>query len=326
MLKGGETEIPISSYNNLRVKIFLIGYKNQGESIVILFIDVKQRDVKYSIVIDSYKTKEKNITDEILRSYSVRCLSLLCWTHPDIDHSLGMDFLIKKYCKDTTKVLLPDYFYNESSDIVSINDRDLKDAVDRIFCLNRLKKRHVTTINVPANNFIQVDNMKFVGIDGLSHISINAVTPISSILAQYVKSCKHNVEKNELSISMIIDIDDYYIYLGGDAVNRHIDSINSGYLEQCRFIKIPHHASNTSRNLLSYLSDNVDTACTTIFSSKDLPRDEILLEYSSLCRVFSTGAKNSKQYDFGVVEYEYDFSKEDIDMQVRLFGNAMEIL
>ena len=49
MLKGGETEIPISSYNNLRVKIFLIGYKNQGESIVILFIDVKQRDVKYSM-------------------------------------------------------------------------------------------------------------------------------------------------------------------------------------------------------------------------------------------------------------------------------------
>ena len=40
MLRGGETEIPITSSGDLRVKIFVIGYKNQGESIIILFLSL----------------------------------------------------------------------------------------------------------------------------------------------------------------------------------------------------------------------------------------------------------------------------------------------
>ena len=39
MLRGGETEIPITSSGTLRVKIIIIGYKNQGESINNITID-----------------------------------------------------------------------------------------------------------------------------------------------------------------------------------------------------------------------------------------------------------------------------------------------
>lgn len=127
MLRGGETEIPITSSGDLRVKIFVIGYKNQGESIIILFIDAGEEGcpVKYSIVIDCFKYNKRNITDEILRRYSVDTISMLCWTHPDLDHSVDIDTLIKKYCKGSTQILLPEHFYNEPSDIITINNKTL---------------------------------------------------------------------------------------------------------------------------------------------------------------------------------------------------------
>lgn len=48
--------IPISDCRTLIVKIFVIGYRERGESIVILFFD--KTNVVYSIVIDSYKAKK----------------------------------------------------------------------------------------------------------------------------------------------------------------------------------------------------------------------------------------------------------------------------
>ena len=244
MLRGGETEIPITSSGDLRVKIFVIGYKNQGESIIILFIDAGEEGcpVKYSIVIDCFKYSKRNITDEILRRYSVDTISMLCWTHPDLDHSVDIDTLIKKYCKESTQILLPEHFYNEPSDIITINNKTLQGAVDKVFNLNRLKKRTVTNISVTDRGYSEIKSLKFAGVDKSVFVSVNAVTPISSILANYVKKGNHNVNKNELSISFIIDIDGYYLYFGGDTMNGHIDAINPAYLEQCRFVKIPHHS------------------------------------------------------------------------------------
>lgn len=327
MLRGGETEIPITSSGTLRVKIFIIGYKNQGESIVILFIDTGEKGcpVKYSIVIDCFKYNKRNITDEILRHYSVSTVSMLCWTHPDLDHSVDIDTLIKKYCKESTQILLPEHFYNESSDIITINNKTLRGAADKVFNLNRLKKRTVANISATDRGYNEIKSLKFAGVDKDVFVSVNAVTPISSILANYVKKGKHNVNKNELSISFIINIDEYYLYFGGDTMNGHIDAINPAYLEQCRFVKIPHHSSDTSTNLVHYLSQDIDTACTTIFSKHHLPREHVLQEYCNKGKVFSTGGQNNKKYNYGVVEYEYDFSKEEVYMNIKLHGNAISL-
>lgn len=326
MLKGGETKIPITGYCNLRVKIFVIGYKSEGESIIILFVDVNdiKCPVKYSIVIDCFKYKNKNITDEILRRYSVETLSMLCWTHPDLDHSVAIDALIKKYCKESTQILLPEHFYNTPSDIVTINNKKLKDAVDKIFSLNRLRRKTVSNVSATAGGYSEVKSIRFAGVDGNMKASINVITPISSILADYVKESKRNVIKNELSISLIINIDEYYLYFGGDTVDKHIDAINAAYLGECRFVKIPHHSSTTSMSLTNYLPQEIDTACTTIFSKHRLPDTTVLQAYCSMGKVFATGDNNNKN-DYGVIEYEYDFSKTDIDIKINLYGNAVNI-
>lgn len=47
--------VPINNCRALIVKVFVIGYRERGESIVILFLE--GNNVLYSIVIDSYKPK-----------------------------------------------------------------------------------------------------------------------------------------------------------------------------------------------------------------------------------------------------------------------------
>ena len=87
--------IPISNCRTLIVKIFVIGYRERGESIVILFFD--KTNVVYSIVIDSYKAKGSDFfSSKILDENKVSKLNILCWTHPDIDHSLGIEELFDK--------------------------------------------------------------------------------------------------------------------------------------------------------------------------------------------------------------------------------------
>ncbi len=325
MLKGGKTRIEITK--NFNVKIYVIGYKNQGESIVILFLDntTNKNTVKYSIVIDCFEYKKKNLTDEILREYSVETLSMLCWTHPDIDHSRGIDHLIKKYCKTSTKILMPEHFYGINNDIVIFKDKKEREAINRIFELDRLKNNSVTNISVAANGYNEIDSLTFSTFVKDFDVSINAVTPVSSILSKYIRENNHNINKNELSISLIINIDDYNFFFGGDTLNNHICAIKRPFIKDCRFIKIPHHSSDSSDFLIQSIDDSIDIACTTIFSPKKLPLDHILKGYHGKGDVFSTGHKSKKKYDYGVIEYSYHFLPNDMNIEIKLHGNACKI-
>ena len=122
---------------------------------------------------------------------------MLCWTHPHLDHSIDIDALIKKYCKDSTQILLPEHFYNKPEDIITINNKKLKEAVDKIFSLNRLKREAVTLASATAGGYSEVKSINFSGIEGDFPVSINIVTPISSILADYVKNDCRNININE---------------------------------------------------------------------------------------------------------------------------------
>jgi beta-lactamase superfamily II metal-dependent hydrolase len=101
---------------NLYIELYLIGYKNIGESIVFLiYCDSR---VVYSGVIDSYE-QEMNKAVEILERNNVNSLDFICWTHPDEDHSIGIDTLIEKYASENTTIYIPEcingseYSYNE---------------------------------------------------------------------------------------------------------------------------------------------------------------------------------------------------------------------
>lgn len=59
---------------------FIIGYKNQGETILIV-IEVDENPV-FCILVDSYYHKDINIVEKILEEKKIKGIDIICWTHP----------------------------------------------------------------------------------------------------------------------------------------------------------------------------------------------------------------------------------------------------
>lgn len=325
MLDGAARTVRVSSAKNLRMLFFLIGYRKQGESVVVLFFDTMNREVAYSIVNDCYVCHHENITKQILEDYNVNPLSLLCWTHPDIDHSVGLAPIIKEHCSEKSKIILPEYFHGLADDIVQVNNKDEKNVVNSIFALNNLNGHVLTNISVSDYSH-EIDSVLFCGDDGTKlNVSIDALTPKSSRLSSMHKSQKKYALKNDISISSILNVDGYYIYLGGDSTNQMISDTASGYLEKCRFVKVPHHGSSTSSMLLDFLGDNVDTACFTVKTPK-LPEHAIVEKYREITQYIGvTSDSEHREKNHGVLLYEYDFSGDDIYVNLIPYDNAFII-
>lgn len=333
MLSGSERKFRLDKIEDFEVRVEVIGYKRQGEAIVILFRDKAHNKTFYSVAIDCYSQKynksERNLSDDILRKYKVKCLSTLCWTHPHLDHSKGLLKLFHKYCWISTKIIKPDYFDNKDTDVVSIYDEDTKKVVEGVFGLNALKHNIVVSAKVPHKGYSEADNFMIItGNSQPKEVSINLLTPVSSIIDAYHKNDQKLEDLNGISVSFILNIDDYYMMFGGDTINDHIDLINRQYLKDCKFVKIPHHSSFTGQKMGDYVhSANLVTACTTTFK-KALPREKVLDKYRDKCGyVFTTGYNDTKDLKtyYGIVEYVYQFTSPEISLDVNLYGNAHQV-
>lgn len=322
MLSGSQREISVSSTKNLRMLFYLIGYRSQGESIVILFIDTEDGEVKYSIVNDCYVYEHENLTCQILDKHSARPVTILCWTHPDLDHSVGLFDVINDYCTEDTLIILPEYFHNRDTDVITVNDEDEKNVLDKIFSLNTTGKPTLTHISVSRNSH-EIDRVTFVGIDETTlDVSVDALTPHSDPLSRAFYAGKKFKLKNDVSISTILNVDNYYIYLGGDITEQMIMDTPSGILKQCRFVKVPHHGSNTAAALLDYLPENIDSACFTT-KTKKLPVQDVLNDYKDISQcIAATGAKDRRVHRHGIVLYEFDFSGDEIHVDVTPYDNG----
>lgn len=73
----------ISDRSNLLVLVYVIGYSERGESILILFVDKGDDNrVLYSLVIDSFKYKGIHKTIELMDQYGIKDkkLNMLIWS------------------------------------------------------------------------------------------------------------------------------------------------------------------------------------------------------------------------------------------------------
>lgn len=336
MLKGDNTIRGVSSCYNLKIHIIVIGYKKKGESIVVVFEDtekpIEERAV-YSVVIDSFfdgKGKKKlNITDEYLRKFKIgRTLSMLVWTHPHLDHSKGIKHILSKYTSEKTKVISSPHFFNRKDDIISVTGKENIDAVKEIFESFRFKHGIIGRPSVMEGASEPLDMITFSGMDGTRmNVSLDAIAPITSIIDGYKYDGKSGLNPNEVSISFILNVDDCYFLFAGDTLDNHFLRVNQMNLKNCRFIKIPHHASRTSSSLIGFLDDDiVETACVTRFKSgnSDLPNQDVINGYLGLTpNVFSTGDGAHEKERYGIIEYEYILHKDEpFEINVNLYGNA----
>lgn len=324
----------INKICDLEIRVFVIGYRKEGEAIVVLFRDKAKKTVFYSLAIDCYSYKgnmksKRNLTDDILRKYDVKALSMLCWTHPHIDHSKGLIKIFHKYCRGNTKVIKPMYFSNKDTDIITINDKSAKRVVEAMFKLNALNHDKVVSAIAPLGGYMMSEDFDIVSHDAQpKKVEIRLTSPVGSIIDQYFKEGKKLEDLNGISVSLILDVDGYSMMFAGDTTNEHISLIKDKHLRNCRLVKTPHHTSSTGREMVFHLEKGkIDSACTTT-KSTTLPVDYIVEEYKEKTDYFfSTGYKdNTSQHTYyGIVEYVFNFGQPQISLNVNLYGNAHQL-
>lgn len=317
--------------SDLRVLIYVIGYARYGESSVFLILNGDT--VCYSVVIDSYHYRRNkkepyiNKAMNILDKHHVKHLDVLCWTHPHDDHSKGLTTLLgSDYCDEDTEILYPMYIEDNEADILKLK-KVSTEAVRKILTVNRDGKGKANPIGVVEGKFNNIDAFKIVNsfdMDDIRDVSLDVITPISRKLTSYVND-KKCTDPNELSITLIVNIDGYGFYFGGDTTNEHIDASNKNMIGQCRFVKIPHHSSDTALHLLDYLPvDRLDAVCTTVFKwgRSKLPKPMVIKEYQKyFTDVYSTN-KDLRQKGCGTVKYEFNFNYGFPSCSVHKNGNV----
>ena len=118
-MKRYKKELRLSSFENLRLCIYVIGYKNIGES----------------------KNDSVFVTRKILDKNEVKGIDAICWTHPHKDHTPGIDELLRDYYKDGMWVFLPKfYFGNLQRDLLKSESQFTQETYDSINNILKEKK------------------------------------------------------------------------------------------------------------------------------------------------------------------------------------------
>lgn len=321
--------ITISDRKNLLIKVYVIGYSNRGESICVLFLDAGyDNKVLYSIVIDSFKYEGINKTIDILKQWGINKdkLNMLVWSHPDYDHTFGINEIINMFCNENTMVILPYDLNGEAWNKIKYNRED-NDIVKNILKLTRRKFKSHETACVPEKMFVPFQQLVFNDLIGDLCTTIQALSPHGNRI-NYLLETHSEIHKNDLSLCLQIDVGNEYKYslvFLSDIENDDIEMLYPKCYDSPVFIKIPHHTSSTSDkycNMISSLEEKPYIACTTIYKSQKLPEKDLLNEYRNNVRqVDCTGFRKSRKQNYGYVEYTFDFYN-DFKITVQHEGHA----
>ncbi len=316
--------IIISDVNNLRVEIYLIGYSQQGESVILLMRDLADNAIVYSIVVDSYEEEDCNKLIDILNVNGIGAskLNVLCWSHPDIDHSNGMEKIVTNYCDKETKVLIP--YGIESTDLII--DRDgYAQLIDQLFELGNQRNRNVYTVSCYEQQVSPIDDFDIKAEQFEIPVTMAALAPSNEYLAEKIHA-KKSVQKNMLSIMLVLTIGPYKFLMSGDVENSMIVRMRESELINPTWIKIPHHSSPSSSKMLDVLGQNdifQMFSATTVKTQANLPDTKIVDRYNELSEcVHCTGTPSTNESPcYGIIKYVFDLYGEH-DIHITCEGNA----
>lgn len=329
--------------NNVKVEIYTIGRDANGESNILLFmIDDK---IEYSIVIDCCENDLKIIKEKIIDKYKIEKFDMICWTHPHIDHSKGILRILKEYCGEQTKVILPselEIVYK----CMNSEGRKIYDYVTKMTEKNKTDKG----IYKNATQNTELEYIVYSQKNGLSEIElkIDSLAPIPRRVLNMKNNCKHELGENcrhnfnEYSIALIIEINKCFFLFTGDIENGAIQEIEKYVkLDNVLFSKIPHHGSETSKELLKIY--DIETCqsmiCTTTALLKKnrfnvLPNNNVLQEYKNLFgNVFCTSAsyinRKSSKDNYGIINSEFEIplnvKMNKVKSKIYLEGDSIQV-
>lgn len=320
---------------DLVLKVHVIGYKDMGESIVVVFWNRNVGKPLYSMVIDMFKRRDKrgqwvNRTFDVLNDYGINSTKLdaVCWSHPDEDHSRGLDDLLKLYCDGETKVFVTYGVHDPDFSKIKHNKND-KLFIDEILKLNKQLKLSCNPVVTSEGETHSLETLiiksSLMGVNEQPMvIKIEALSPCGGVLSYKTLTVKR-MPKNELAMAVMVSIGEARWVFSSDILDEEIERLNEWHLNRPLFVKVPHHGSDSSGRFLTKCSMDKEStiACLTSFDRKHLPIAKIVEQYKARClRVDFTGAESQEVW--GEVEYEFEFVGGG-SFKVQHWGNARQI-
>lgn len=316
----------VKNIDNLYINVYIIGYSNQGESIILL---IKELDIViYSIVIDSYVYKEIHETIEILKQNRVNNIDIFCWSHPDEDHTLGINDIINSFCKKNTIFLLPQGVNGKDYDPINYSKESIE-AIKTINSTNSYQNYSHYTVQAHPEASSRIKKVTFKdSFNRTAVLDIQAIAPISAVINRITQNEPEKIVQNLYSIALLILIGDKKFLFSGDIENQSIRQILDEDLLDIFLLKTPHHTSKSSSVLydkIKYLKQEIPYSCTTVFCKHNLPDLELIYNYKNcFTRFHSTGTNEDSDINFGVIEYTYSLTGGTDDI-IKLYGHAEEI-
>ena len=314
-------------FNDFSLHIYVIGGKNgDGEGILVLFLNGTK--VVRSISVDCCKAvvngTDCNLLNGILGHYGVKKIDCFVWTHPHDDHSEGLEDLIDKYHKKGSIAVLPKQIYGTGIDIVNI--KPMSNKVLKKFN-SAFKKMNLKSIDCQRRErrCVYSFDMEDTITENVKSVRLYCLTPIDFMLDDRRRKDKDLADSqlNDISLSLILDVDGYCFFFGGDAPDKALKETDTNYLYGCKWIKIPHHGSKTSQRIVQYFNKQVDSAVTASFLSCQLPCNSVMAKYSAITnRVYVTQKTKNDPKDFGMVKYVYTFKNSGVQLGITRYGNA----
>lgn len=271
-------------YNHSSLRISTFGTGSDGEGVL---LEVLLDDEKMVFLIDSVED-DSNIL-HFLNTKNISRIDYLIWTHPHDDHSKGIKKIINSGF-DIGKVIMPDYinsfrehYSNYSMDVlktIQTNNNNLKKIKKNNLELWSYDKVYDKRILINNNELYKfgeiVDELPFV-------IKIHA--PIREVLFAREQQKSFNV--NDLSIVIEIVYGDFIALLASDIENPILSFISS-FEPIPNFLKVPHHGSDSSFDIIDKIYDGtmledekIEIGVMTNMASSNLPKKTGINHYKS---------------------------------------------
>lgn len=313
----------VDNIKDLQFHIITIGYPTQGESVAFFIFDKRNEETLFSALIDCYEHEGLNKSKTILKEYKAS-LDYFIWTHPDEDHSVGIENIISDFGKDTTSYLLPDGIVNGKNLCENATN-----ALNQFNRMNKGRKYNINWVSI-ASKISEYIFGRTIFKDTISSVefNFNLLAPISANVGRKKRSTNKKYKLNDFSIAILVNFGELSFFFGGDIEDQSIRQIPSDYFEHLDYIKIPHHGSESStcfpkKIMEVYSPSQKAISVTTVFNKnpeKKLPKDNVLEMYKPFSsHIYTTGT--GEENNFGYVRTIFDVVEMNV-YEPETSGNA----
>lgn len=320
-----KVEFEIDDIDSLYFDVYTIGYNEEGESLLLLLRDGK--NILHTTMTDCYCIGDYNHADAILNDFGVKNIDAFVWTHPDSDHSTGIEPFLEKYDSSVgARIFIPAGLSGEIIDTEGAN-KALTYITNKY---NRNRRYDIDYVSLNTGEFCQLMRFRIKEKKTSRQVDyvFTFILPNADIVARR-SNTDGKVYLNDYSIFYIVTFNDQNYLFCGDLSKQNVQFIKEDWLEDVVFVKIPHHGSKTLENfqgkLASAGSSNVICTCTT-FKPKRLPDENVLKSYKDISKTIYCTGKNedSPKYDYGCVLIQFNANMKDSTCLCS--GNAFEYM